>query len=189
MDRRYREFVAYNRSPGEGEPIWINEMGFATTADKTERDQAYWWAHIGVYEIKDLPIGKDVIGDAKNHYLGLTRTDRTKKLAFYTVAMLKNLLGTVKITPSDADVTVTAISGDVRDLHAHLFRRSDGKQVLFLWKKAGAAIVRARLRRSGRSAVQYDLAGKPQAYSDFEGQTLDRIALSAGNVAIFRIDP
>jgi hypothetical protein len=49
-----------------------------------------------------------VIGDAKNHRLGITRTDRTKKLAFYTVAMLKDLLGAVEIAPSGEDVTMIA---------------------------------------------------------------------------------
>jgi sugar phosphate isomerase/epimerase len=202
LDRRYREFVAYNRDLGEGEPIWINEMGFATTADKTERDQAAWWAravstflaeaevrHIGVYEIKDLPVGKDVIGDAKNHHLGITRTDRTKKLAFYTVAMLKDLLGDVKITSSDADVTIDVLDGGSGALQARLFRRSDGRQVLFLWKRGGDAVVRAQLRRSGRSAVQLDLAGRPQPYHAFDGRTLEGIALTDGDVAIFRIDP
>ncbi len=199
---RYREFLAYNRHPGEGEPVWINEMGFATTADRTERDQANWWAravstflaeaevqHIGVYEIKDLPIGKDAIGDAKNHHLGLTRTDRTKKLAFYTVAMLKNLLGSASIEPSTGDLSVAVSDGNERDLHAHLFRRSDGKQILFLWKKAGNATVRVRLSRPGGSAVQYDLTGRPQPYNAFDGRTLDHVMLAAGNVSIFQIDP
>lgn len=128
-----------------------------------------------------------MIGDAKNHHLGLTRTDRSKKIAFYTVAMLKNLLGTVRIAPADADVTVTASAGDARDLHARLFHRSDGRQILFLWSKADA-VARAELRLPGRSAVRYDLAGKPHPYPGFDGRTLDRISLTAGTVAIFEID-
>jgi hypothetical protein len=202
LDRGYREFVAYNRSPGEGEPVWINEMGFATTAARSERDQANWWAravstflaepevrHIGVYEIKDLPLGKDVIGDAKNHYLGITRADRTKKLAFYTVAMLKDLLGAVEITPSGEDVTIIASDADRDGLHVRLFRRSDDRQVLFLWKRGGDAVIRAQLRRGGRSAVLFDLTGRPQPYPAFDGRTLDRVSLAGGDVAIFRIDP
>ncbi|MBA3961605.1 MAG: hypothetical protein H0X40_06860 [Chthoniobacterales bacterium] len=51
-------------------PIWINEMGFATTKGRTEVDQANWFARavstflatklvqeLGIYEIKDLPRG------------------------------------------------------------------------------------------------------------------------------------
>ena len=88
-------------------PIWINETGFATVPGKSERDQASWWVraiatflahprveHIGIYEIKDLSPGKPVIGDAPNYHLGLTRADRTKKLAFYTVDLLTDLLDT-----------------------------------------------------------------------------------------------
>jgi hypothetical protein len=202
LGQRYQNFLAVNRSPGEGEPIWINEMGFATTPGKSEIDQANWWVravgtflaepnvqHIGVYEIKDLPLGSDVIGDAKNHYLGLTRTDRSKKLAFYTVALLKSLLGVVQITPSDKDVTVTVSGGNAGDVHAHLFRRSDGKQVLFIWNKTGDSTVSAQLRNPGKTAIRYDLAGQPQSYLDFDGRTLYGIALTAGNVAIFRIEP
>jgi hypothetical protein len=202
LDRSYRDFLAYNRNPGEGEPVWINEMGFATSPGKTELDQANWWAravstfladpdvqHIGVYEIKDLPLGRDAIGDTKNHYLGLTRSDRSKKLAFHTVALLKSLLGVVQITPSDKDVVVTVSGGNARDVHTHLFRRADGKQVLFTWNKVGDSTVRAQLRNPGKSAVRYDLAGRSQSYLEFDGRTLDRIALTAGNVAIFRIDP
>jgi len=44
LDAGYRRFIADNQNPGEDEPIWINEMGFAATPDKTERDQANWWA-------------------------------------------------------------------------------------------------------------------------------------------------
>jgi hypothetical protein len=111
LDARYRQFVRDDKTLGEGEPIWINEMGFATIPGKSERDQDNWWAravstfvadpyveHIGVYEIKDLPLGKESIGDERNHFLGLTRVDRTKKLAFHTVALLKSLLGSGKVT-------------------------------------------------------------------------------------------
>jgi polysaccharide biosynthesis protein PslG len=202
LDARYREFVRDDKTVGEGEPIWINEMGFATTPDKTERDQANWWAramstfladpyveHIGVYEIKDLPPGKDAIGDGKNHHLGLTRADRTKKLAFHTVALLKNLLGVEKITPADGQLSVTVYEGQAGDLHSHLFKRPDGKQVLFLYDKTANPTLRVSLQRTGRTAVNYQLNGAAANYADFDGRTLDKIQLSAGNVAIFRIDP
>jgi hypothetical protein len=63
----YRSLIREHQERGEGEPVWINEMGYATTPGRTEEDQANWWAravstflaapeieHIGVYEIKDL---------------------------------------------------------------------------------------------------------------------------------------
>jgi hypothetical protein len=202
LDARYREFVRDNTARGEGEPIWINEMGFATTPDKTELDQANWWAravstfladpyveHIGVYEIKDLHPGKDVIGDGKNYHLGLTRTDRTKKLAFSTVALLKSLLGQEKIAAADRELTVTAVDGRAGDLHAYLFKRLDGKQLLFLYDKSANPTVSATLKTAGRKAIKYELNGAALNYANFDGRTLHKIELSAGNVAIFQIDP
>jgi hypothetical protein len=202
LDARYREFVRDNKTLGEAEPIWINEMGFATTPGKSELDQANWWAravstfladpyieHIGVYEIKDLPLGKESIGDEKNHYLGLTRADRTKKLAFHTVALLRNLLATGKITPADGELTVTVSNGKAGELHSHLFRRPDGKQVLFLYDKSGDPTIRVSLRNPGQTAVKYQLDGTSTNYASFDGRTLYNIKLTGGNVAIFRIDP
>ena len=66
---QYQEyFVPANETLGEGEPIWINEMGFATTPGRSEREQANWFAraastfladpeieHLGFYELRDLP--------------------------------------------------------------------------------------------------------------------------------------
>jgi len=202
LDAGYRRFIADNQNPGEGEPIWINEMGFAATPDKTERDQANWWAravstfladrkieHIGVYEIKDLPIGKEALGDAKNHYLGLTDTARRKKLAFYTVALLKNLLGSGKIRSADTDATVAVSNGAAKELYWHLFRRNDGKQVLFLYDKKADPTVRIDLHSPGRTAVRFGLNGSAAVYRNFDGRTLSNVRLSAGNVEIFRIDP
>jgi hypothetical protein len=202
LDRAYREvFVRDNRTIGEAEPIWINEMGFSTTPDKTELQQANWWAravstfladphieHIGVYEIKDLPLGKDVIGDEKNHYLGIVRADRIKKLAFYTVDMLTDLLDVGMITTADNDVTLTISSGQPGELYRHLFKRPDGSQVLFIYDKTASPTVRATLRSRGRKAFRYDLDGTAQEHGAFDGHTLTDVRLTAGNVAIFRID-
>jgi polysaccharide biosynthesis protein PslG len=202
LDARYREFVRDNKRLGQAEPIWINEMGFAMTPGKSELDQANWWAravstfvadpyveHIGVYEIKDLPLGKESIGDEKNHYLGLTRADRTKKLAFHTVALLTDLLAVGKITPVDGDLTVTVSGGQAGDVQSHLFRRPDGKQVLFIYDKSGNPTIRLSLRNPGKTAVRYQLDGTSTQYASFDGRTLDNIELTGGNVAIFRIDP
>ncbi|HYN87838.1 MAG TPA: hypothetical protein VER55_04885, partial [Ardenticatenaceae bacterium] len=195
-------FVPANNTRGQGEPIWINEMGFATKAPKTEQDQANWFArafstflvdreieHLGVYEIKDLPQGSPVIGDDTNYYLGLTYPDRRKKLAFYTVDMLTDLLDTGTITTADADATVTVTAGRARQLYHHLFKRPDGKQVLFVYDKVGSPTVRVTLRTGGTAAHQYALNGTSSPHTAFDGTTLSKIRLTAGSVAIFRIDP
>lgn len=90
--------------------------------------------HIGIYEIKDLPLQKKAIGDEKNYYLGITRADRTKKLAFHTIALLIDLLSGT-ITTADNEVAVTVRRGRPGDLHWHLFKRPDDKQVLFVYDK------------------------------------------------------
>jgi hypothetical protein len=202
LDAGYRAFVRDNRALGEGEPIWINEMGFAATAGKSELDQANWWAravstfaadpdieHIGVYEIKDLPPGQSVIGDEKNYHLGLTRTDRSKKPAFYTVALLKDLLGTGPVWAAQAQLTITVLEGKPGELYWRLFRRSDGKQVLFVYDKTASPTLRVSLRTPGTVAFQYDLNGRAAAYTKFDRYTLNDVRLTAGHVAIFRIDP
>jgi YD repeat-containing protein len=202
LDARYQAFVRYNRTLGEGEPIWINEMGFATTSGKSELDQANWWAravssfladpeieHIGVYEIKDLAAGQNVIGDEKNYHLGITRTDRTKKLAFHTVALLKELLGTGPISVANSELTVTILEGAPRELHWRLFRRWDGKQVLFIYDKAGTPTLRVSFRTARATAFRYDLNGRSTRVRDFDGESLGALQLTAGQVAIFLVDP
>ena len=198
----YREFVRENKRLGEGEPIWINEMGFSATPDRSEVQQANWWAravstfladpdieHIGVYEIKDLALDKEAIGDEKNHYLGITRTDRSKKLAFYTVRMLVDLLNTGKITVADGDVTVAVSAGKSSELYWHLFKRPDGKQVFFVYDKSGSPTVSATFRTPGAAALRYEINGESTNYTNFDGRVLTDIHLTAGSVAIFRIDP
>lgn len=201
LNSGYRAFVSENQNLGEGEPIWINEMGFAATPDKGEAQQANWWAravstfladpyieHIGVYEIKDLALGKQSIGDEKNYYLGITRADRSKKLAFYTVAMLKELLSG-EIAPADREASVEVSGGTAADLHWHLFKRADGKQVLFIYDKQAAPTVDVRLHAAGATAWKYELNGRSVEYPNFDGKVLSQIRLAAGTVAIFRIDP
>jgi hypothetical protein len=202
LDARYRAFARYNRTLGEGEPIWINEMGFATTPGKSELDQANWWAravstflaepeieHIGVYEIKDLAPGENAIGDEKNYHLGLTRADRTRKTAFYTVGLLRDLLGTALISDASEDLMLTVIAGAPQELHWRLFRRADGKQVLFIYDKRGSPTLRLSLRGAASAAVRFGVDGKAVQLSKFDGYTISDLPLSPGQVAIFRFDP
>jgi hypothetical protein len=187
---------------GEGEPIWINEMGYATSPGRTEEDQANWWAravstflaepeieHIGVYEIKDLDPGVEAIGDDKNYYLGLTYKDRTKKLAFHTVDLLTDLLDTGTLTIADSEVQVIADEDSAKYLNYHLFKRPDGAQILFVWNRVHSPTISIKLKTSGDSAEHYSLTGEATPYPAFDGTTLNDIRLTAGNVEIFRINP
>ena len=198
----FDDFISENDQGGEGKPIWINEMGYATTPGRTEEGQANWWAravstflaqpeieHIGVYEIKDLDPGVQPIGDDTNHYLGLTYKDRTKKLAFYTVDVLTDLLDTGILTTADSEVQVTVDEESAGQLYYHLFKRPDGIQVLFVWHTTGSPTVNITLTNPGTSAEHYSLTGEVTPYAGFDGQTLRGIHLTPGNVEIFRINP
>ena len=195
-------FVPVNDTFGEGEPIWINEMGFATPPGRSERAQANWFAraastfladpqieHLGFYELRDLPRSSAALGDDANYYLGLLRTDGSKKLAFSTVDLITDLLdvGTLVVADQEAQVTVTA--GAAGDLHHHLFVRPDGRQVLFIYDKRSAPTVGVTLQRPGRRAFAYALDGTSTSYSAFDGTTLTNIALSPGEAAIFVVEP
>jgi hypothetical protein len=197
----YDSFVLTNNL-GEAEPIWINEMGFATTPGRTEEQQANWFARavstflaepeieqIGIYEIKDLAQGREMIGDDTNYYLGLTRADRTKKLAFYTVDLLTDLLDTGAIIPADDEATVQVTAGTAGELYHHLFKRPEGSQVLFVYDKRAAPTVQVTLATPGQKAIRYELDGSAAPHTAFDGTTLAGVSLQPGQVAIFRISP
>jgi polysaccharide biosynthesis protein PslG len=183
-----------------GKPVWINETGFATTPGKTERQQAEWWAraiatfvaaprveHIGIYEIRDAPQDRPVIGDAPNYHLGITRRDRTKKLAFHTVKLLTRLLGVDSVTVADAELTIAVTGGQRGALYHHLFRRPDGRQVLVVWDKRESPTLRIALGRRGATATEYSLDGAGTPYPAFDGQALTDVRLTPGAVRIFEI--
>jgi hypothetical protein len=180
-------------------PIWINETGFATVPGKSEREQASWWVravatflahprveHIGVYEIKDLPTDQPVIGDAPNYHLGLTRIDRTKKLAFHTVDLLTDLLDTGTLRIADRELTVTN-AGARGDPYHHLFVRPDGDRVLIAWDRSGARNVTFAWQGGGRAIVEYALDGQPRKAPAFDGKAIRNVDLEPMTPRIFRI--
>jgi hypothetical protein len=200
LDAGYREHFLRAVDACGGHPVWINEMGFATTPGKTELQQADWWAraiatfladprveHIGIYEIKDLRLDSPVIGDAPNYHLGLTRVDRTPKLAFRTVDLLTDLLDTGRLTVADGDLTVRVVSGRAGSLHHHLFRRPDGDQVLVIWDRTGTPTVEVALQREASRATEYALDGSPSPIRLSDGKSLKSLTLTPGKARIFRL--
>jgi hypothetical protein len=195
-------FVAVNDTLAGAKPIWINEAGFATTPGRSEREQANWWAravatfladpdveHIGVYEINDLAPGSDVIGDAANYHLGLTRADRTKKLAFATVDLLTDLLDVGTLTVADPELDVRVTRGAAGDLHAHLFRRPDGVQVLFVYDRCVRSHGHGHPRHTGAVGPALRARRAESAHAAFDGRTLAGLDLEPGEVLILRVDP
>jgi polysaccharide biosynthesis protein PslG len=181
-------------------PIWINETGFATLPGKSERDQAHWWVravatflaiprveHIGVYEIKDLPTDRPVIGDAPNYHLGLARTDRTRKLAFHTVDLLTDLLDVGTLSVDDADLHVSVVDGTAGELHHHLFGRPDGDRVLIVWDRAADPTISVRVvPHVATFIVEYEMDGRPLT-SDLKAPSLTALKLTPGVPRIFRL--
>jgi hypothetical protein len=203
LDAVYHDFfVPQNDQMGEGEPIWINEMGFATTPQRSERDQANWFAratatfladpqieHLGFYELRDLSPESEALGDDANYYLGLLRTDGSKKLAFATVDLLTDLLDVGTLAVASSEVEVKVREGAAGDLHQQLFVRPDGVQVLFLYDKRSSPVVDVTLPYRGTRVVAYSLDGAYSLYRAFDGKTVTDIRLTPGEVAIFAIEP
>jgi hypothetical protein len=175
-------------------PVWINEAGFATTPGRSERDQARWWVravaswlaqprveHIGIYEIKDLRPDRPAIGDAPNYHLGLTRADRTAKLAFATVDMLTDLLDTGRLAVADEAAAVAVLEGGA--VPHHVFVRPDGDCVLFLWSRDAPATVRVTLAEAAAPVTEYALDGTPRPAAGFDVAPL---RLDAGEPRTYR---
>jgi hypothetical protein len=139
---------------------------------------------IGVYEIKDLKLGSAAIGDAINYHLGITYSNRRKKLAFGTITRLVQLLGTGKIRVDDAELQVKVAAGSPRDLHYHLFTRPDGDRVLFVWDRAGAPTVTIGAGPVG-SITEFDVSGAP--VSSTKPSMLNHVTLTAGVPRTFRL--
>jgi hypothetical protein len=200
LDRGYREEYLPAVDACGSRPIWINEMGYATTPGRTERQQADWWVravatfladprieHIGIYEIKDLRRDSPVIGDAPNYHLGLTRVDRTRKLAFHTVDLLTDLLDTGSLAVADGEVSLRVVGGTAGELHRHMFVRPDGDQILILWARSGRPVVDVSAARSGAAASEYALDGRRSPIRLHGGRTLRGLELAPGSARIFRL--
>jgi hypothetical protein len=203
LDVQYYSYYVPEVKRGCGnQPIWINELGFATTKGKTEHQQAYWWARafatylsdpnieeLGIYEVKDLRPGSGVIGSEANYHLGITKKDRTPKLAFFTIGMLVKLLKPGRISTADGELSVTVTSGREIGPHYHLFKRPDGHQILFAYDKHGTPTISVSLLTPGRKAIEYSLDGTSTVYRSFDGFTLSNVQLSPAEIRIFEIVP
>ena len=210
----YGDFVKTVDACGRGKGIWINEAGFATVPGKSQRDQAAWWARalatfaaaprvtgIGVYEIKDLKTDKPAIGGAPNDHLGLTTSDRVKKMAFSTVALFARFFDAESLCVEDDAVRVRLGGPPGSDapprapqpsdgLHVHLFRRPDGQRLLVAWMWAReAATVDIALPGPATRATSYGLDAVPSPMKEFEDRDIRGLKLVPGDIRIIRFDP
>ena len=183
-------------------PIWINEVGFATTPGVSERSQAEWWArafasfiaeprveHLGIYEIRDQQQGTAVIGDAPNYFLGLTRVDGTRKLAFATVKLLVELFGSDSITVADSELRVRITSGRAGELYHHLFIRPDGRRIAFVWDRRSSPTVNLEFTKPLSQVTAYSIDGGSSPWAGLIEQSISGVRLEPGRVRIFLIEP
>jgi polysaccharide biosynthesis protein PslG len=203
LGAQYREgYLPVIREACGGKPIWMNEVGFATTPGTTELQQAAWWAraiatflaapgveHIGIYEIKDLPTDREVIGDEPNYHLGLVRADRQPKLAFHTMGLLVDLLACDSLAVLDAELRWSVVEGEPAAVYGHLFLRPDGARVLFLWSEGGDAIVDVPLARPMGRVRSAGLDGTWSPFSAVRGSVLRDVRLADGIPVILHVDP
>lgn len=194
-----KQFVPFVDSRCSRRPIWINEAGFATPPGKTELDQANWWArafatfladprieHLGIYQVRDRQRSSAVIGESENYFLGLTYPDRKKKLAFFTVKRLIDLLNVGHLTVADAELVVQITGGVRGQLYHHLLVRPDGRQVLFVWDKKGSPTLKITARKA-TTATEYALNGTAMPYPAYDGRSLSEVRLTPGMVRIFEL--
>ncbi len=201
----FRWFTHHNNEAGGRKPLWVNEMGYSLLG-RTESDQANYMCravshllaspdvrYIGWYEVKDLDPKVGAVGDIydrHNHYLGITSfPDRKKRLGFHTLDMLTDLLDKKTLIPADDEVAFEIISGSGGRIFKHLFKISDGSQVLFIYSQDADYTVKVTLKTPGRTAHEYKLDNTREVYSDFTGNTFPEIALKAGEVRVFKILP
>jgi hypothetical protein len=195
----FGQFVSQTDSACGPKPLWINELGYATTPGRTEEDQARWWVraivtfaaaprieHLGIYEIKDLRPDREAIGDAPNYHLGLTDTNRRKKLAFHTVARLVSILSGQPIVWSAPPVT-RAASGSAAQVYRYLATRADGRRWLFLWTRQHSTVVDVQLSMANSRAIELALDGTTAGEVAMAEGKLSDMALQPGVVRFFEI--
>lgn len=193
---------------GDSQPIWMNEIGYPTVDGKTEEDQASFIRRavatllatedislISWYEIKDLPIDfhLGVIGDSNNYHLGLTDTERNKKLGFYTFQNIVSLLNNETLTYLGSQVSFEHdVAGSQSPIiYTRAFRReSDNNIVLFAWLYGphGEVEVDITLPDNIKSVVEYEYDGNELEVDFFDGNELQNVNLIRDKVRVFEIE-
>lgn len=127
---------------------------------------------------------REAIGDAPNYHLGLTRTDRSKKVAFHTVRML------VKLFSGRITRDVVRTSGAApRNVFVYAFRRDDGRQFVAAWTKSAEQTIEISVTRPAKRAIEYGFDGSTAPYPAFAGRTLSHVALRPGTARLFELIP
>lgn len=143
---------------GEGEAIWLAEVGYSNHRKGREVSSAYRarfdYEHsldfaavslvrilararatenvnlLAWYEVKDPPLGDDVIGDVNNRHLGVAFADHAPKPALAALRFMRSFLG-VPLRVRDPDALISAAVGT--DAVVHVFETADGALRVVAW--------------------------------------------------------
>lgn len=147
------------RRYGEGEPLWMAEVGYSTHRSGPRVSDAYtaYYAYehtpeyqavdlvrrittalsteklsaLAWYEIKNLPPASETIGDQQNNStLGVAHADHTPKPAEAALAFVNRLYGE-PMRSLDREVVVTRTVGS--DAVVHAFEQEDGDVIVVAW--------------------------------------------------------
>jgi len=192
---------------GQGQEIWINEIGYPTYGGRTETDQANFIRRavatlmatekislISWYEIKDFKKNKSlgVIGDEINYHLGLSDFNRNKKLAFHTY---KNIVSIFH--DEEFEYMNDGFIYELKEEHQiwpniimHPFRRkADGHIFLYVWLYGLVSETDVDIVSPAdiEMVSEYSLNGKKKRYSDFYDNILENLHLVQDEAHLFEI--
>ncbi|MCF7808303.1 MAG: beta-galactosidase [Candidatus Marinimicrobia bacterium] len=231
VDEIYSIVAAY----GDGQPVWMAEVGYSTWRMDSARVSndyvaCYEYEHtpeyqavdlfkrcalvaathqvsaIAWYELKDLPMGEDVIGDNNNRNLGVCYVDHTPKPAAQALKTFNVLFNKPFLNISE-DVKVSA-SEDL-DTQSLSFKMNDGSVLLVAWlptwlaeEECGEPRGAVADQRSANlnfelpfelsgDAVQLDELGNSSPFSGANASsgktTLKDVELTGGKLTIIKI--
>jgi len=184
--------AALVRTHGEGEPLWLAEVGYSSF--RRERYVSDWYSArfdfehtarfqasalvrvlalsrsvpelelLAWYELRDLPPGTEVIGDQNNRHLGVLTPAGEPKPAYQAMRRVAPLLrGPMR----PLDVEVRASAPDAAPIEAYAYQRQDGRCIVVTW------LPTQRLRAaSDRTEVRFAL---PASTSSAGARVLDEV--------------
>lgn len=201
----FDEIADLLKTKGREQPIWINEIGYPTDIlGKTEKDQANFIRRavatlmatekislISWYEIKDLTREFHAIGGEINYHLGLTDSERNKKLGFYTYQNIISIFHN-----QEFEHLHEGFSFDVKKEHTnpqiimHPFKRkADDHIFLFVWLYGVYSETEIDVALPGniKTVNEYSLNGEKHTYNNYSDNLLKNIHLIQDEARLFEI--